>query len=109
MYGHHFTNALALLGNECHKFLCGKSQHIPTGGTGILHLPGDAAHMVQPPGPQQTFGQPLTPAEGGSGVLTGPLRCQTSQRAGWVPKMIVQPRHLRQGWRGHDHRTEGVL
>lgn len=44
-----------------------------------------------------------------AGGLTGPLHCQTSRRAGWVPKMTVQPRHLRQGWRGHGHRTEGVL
>lgn len=109
MYGHHFTKALVLLGNQCHQILHGRSQRIPAPGTGILYLPGDAAHMAQPPGPQQTFGQPLAPAEGGSGVLTGPLHCQTSQRAGWVPKRTVQPQHLRQGWRGHDHRTGGVL
>lgn len=107
MYGHHFTNAPVLLGNQCHK--CDSSQRIPAGGTGILHLPGDAAHMVQPPGPQQTFGQLLTPAEGVSGVLTGPLHCQTSRRAGWVLKMTVHPQRLQQGWRGHDRRTEGVL
>lgn len=109
MYGHHFTNAPVLLGNQCHNFFCGSSQHIPTGGTGTVHLPGDAAHMEQPPGPQQSSGQPLTPVEGSSGVLTGPLHCQTSQRAGWVSKTTAQCQHLRQGWRGHGHRTGGAL
>lgn len=109
MYGHHFTNVVVLLGNQCHKFLRihSVSQQEAQAyciSQGMLHTRYSLQDRAG-----QTFGQPLTPAEGGSGVLTGPLHCQTSRRAGWVPKTTVQPQHLRQGWRGHDHRTEGVL